>query len=417
MGDERLKVKNFFTLTDIDIKLGKFNVFIGEQGSGKSLLIKLIYFFRSILRLPIVNYLVARNQINTYIYAHFDQLFNLDNIKQEFEITYYFNEEFNLVINNHSGLINLAYSNNLEQLYINSRDKLINQYNNIPKQIESDFLAMVNVSHELISNGLSAEKQQLFIPAGRTFLVSLQNNLFTLLDQNNINKKPLILDKLLLAFGDEYQRAISAFATSLDTIAEHTRSSLIQFQKIHQQEWFEDTSQKILKGKYIPDNFGGFIRQKHGTVRPWNASTGQQEFLPVYLTLHNILYRKISVPAGNLYIEEPEAHLYPSAQKDILELLVFTTNIIKSESLCITTHSPYILTVLDNLIMANEVKDKLPESYNKNLLVKFEDVHAYYINGNANSLMNSEYRIIDADKLDQVSDEISNEFSKMAELL
>lgn len=36
MSKERLVIKNFFTLKDVDIELGKYNVFIGEQVSGKS---------------------------------------------------------------------------------------------------------------------------------------------------------------------------------------------------------------------------------------------------------------------------------------------------------------------------------------------------------------------------------------------
>ena len=49
MKKEQLVIKNFFTLKDVYIGLGKYNVFIGEQASGKSLLIKLISFFNSML--------------------------------------------------------------------------------------------------------------------------------------------------------------------------------------------------------------------------------------------------------------------------------------------------------------------------------------------------------------------------------
>ncbi len=38
----RLVVKNFGPLKDIDIELKKINLFIGENGSGKSVLAKLV---------------------------------------------------------------------------------------------------------------------------------------------------------------------------------------------------------------------------------------------------------------------------------------------------------------------------------------------------------------------------------------
>jgi len=39
---DRLIVKNFGPLKDVDIELNKINLFIGENGSGKSVLAKII---------------------------------------------------------------------------------------------------------------------------------------------------------------------------------------------------------------------------------------------------------------------------------------------------------------------------------------------------------------------------------------
>jgi predicted ATPase len=46
---ERLIVKNFLCLKDIDIEVKDFLILIGSQAVGKSLCAKLLYFFRTIL--------------------------------------------------------------------------------------------------------------------------------------------------------------------------------------------------------------------------------------------------------------------------------------------------------------------------------------------------------------------------------
>ncbi|MDR2499832.1 MAG: AAA family ATPase, partial [Treponema sp.] len=46
---ERLIVKNFLCLKDIDIEVKDFLILIGPQAAGKSLCAKLLYFFRSVM--------------------------------------------------------------------------------------------------------------------------------------------------------------------------------------------------------------------------------------------------------------------------------------------------------------------------------------------------------------------------------
>ncbi|MEN6082821.1 AAA family ATPase, partial [Chromobacterium piscinae] len=43
---EKLRVKNFIVLKDVEIDIGRFNIVVGPQSSGKSLLAKLVHFFK-----------------------------------------------------------------------------------------------------------------------------------------------------------------------------------------------------------------------------------------------------------------------------------------------------------------------------------------------------------------------------------
>lgn len=66
-------------------------------------------------------------------------------------------------------------------------------------------------------------------------------------------------------------------------------------------------------------------------------------------------------------IEEPEAHLFPSAQSVVVSLIANAYN--RAESYCsytITTHSPYILSAMNNLIQAENTLAAINSQNNNN---------------------------------------------------
>mgnify|MGYP006206212493 CR=1 FL=1 len=65
----------------------------------------------------------------------------------------------------------------------------------------------------------------------------------------------------------------------------------------------------------------------------------------VFVAVLNIIYGSIILRI----IEEPEAHLFPVAQKHLIELLAIMVNRNEDNQLIITTHSPYILSSFNNL--------------------------------------------------------------------
>ena len=44
---EKLTVRNFINLQSVDFEISKINIIIGYQATGKSLISKLVYFFKS----------------------------------------------------------------------------------------------------------------------------------------------------------------------------------------------------------------------------------------------------------------------------------------------------------------------------------------------------------------------------------
>ena len=84
------------------------------------------------------------------------------------------------------------------------------------------------------------------------------------------------------------------------------------------------------------------------------ASTGQQNIIRILQDMFmNILYNEVIFRV----IEEPEAHLHPTAQKHLMHIIALMRNHIDSQ-IVITTHSPYFLAVLKNLLTAGQLSRK-----------------------------------------------------------
>ncbi len=392
MQKEQLIVKNFFTLKDIDIELSKYNVFIGEQASGKSLITKLLYFFREVFTTYIPSYPQDLHELGNFLYARFMKIFNNPILKNT-EIIYHF-RNYSIILGRNQTFV---MSDKLSTLYYNCvvmlKDDQAYINNNVKTRVglgQQPYSTLLGKIYKTHYDCLNIGSK--FLPAGRMMFFSLFNNIFNLISTQQLNLNPLLIE-----FGQNYQQAFS-------------RGAFLSSTK--DRELFEELSAKILKGKYVYDQLGGFIDQDNHQTRLVDASSGQQEFLPVYIILRDML----AFHSGNLYIEEPEAHLYPTAQKDMLELLVYVANATSSQNLYITTHSPYILTVLNNLIMANEVRDK-QNTFEPNLLVSFEEVRAYFIaDGKAQDLRDMENRLIIATELDSVSEQNATEFEDLLDL-
>lgn len=127
----------------------------------------------------------------------------------------------------------------------------------------------------------------------------------------------------------------------------------------------------------------------------------------------------------NLYLEEPEAHLYPSTQKDFVYSLVelLNGNSRRKHSCVIATHSPYLMTSFNNLILAGETAAESAEKaqdverrFPKKRMIRYDEVAAFCLqNGTAVSMMDTDYKLISADPLDDASQEISDDFNFLLE--
>ena len=199
---EKLQVDNFLVIKHADFDVGRINVIIGSQASGKSVLAKLLYFFRKFLSttyLESIKSFDLKKDVEKKALIEFEKYFpKYAWIQQQFNIKYIIN---NFIVSisrsiNNNGKIYLKFNYSKDLIYLHK--KLKNSYNKKLKEIETDNLGTRNLQdiyHQVIKESVfyidikNNFNISLFIPANRSFFATLQKNVFSFL-ANNIEIDP-----------------------------------------------------------------------------------------------------------------------------------------------------------------------------------------------------------------------------------
>ena len=126
----------------------------------------------------------------------------------------------------------------------------------------------------------------------------------------------------------------------------------------------------------------------------------------------------------DIFIEEPEANLFPEKQKRIAYYLASLQKMRNKPELILSTHSPYILTSINNLLLANQIikqnnklKDEVVKIIDDKFLLDVEQFEAYLVSDETvQSIINKETNLIDAEAIDSASVSSSKEFDSLLEI-
>ena len=416
---ERLIIKNFLGIKELEIELKKINILIGKQASGKSICAKLLFYFKEFFQTIIEIAAAEKNKrdFDKLLHYKFNNCFSSSSWKNDnFLIRYELNDNFveisQSIKNSNKIILNYSESYHKE---LNSLKKILRtKQKNIEKKeyiIENFNLEIRKemIHHTQKKFGNESTFSQIFIPAGRSFFSNLQNNIFSFLSNQNS------LDPFLEQFGSIYE--------NIKTI----RSRIYKSFKGKYKNEIEEIMEQILCGKYIYEKGQDFLEILDGRkINIANASSGQQETLPLAIMLSTLSFLEPLSGGQTVYIEEPEAHLFPTSQKKIIELIatVFNSNHNQFQFF-ITTHSPYILTATNNLLQAGLIY----QNSSQNILQKLnkvipqfkalnnKDIAVYsLLDGKSKSIISEETYLIDTNIIDQVSDELAIEFDSLLEL-
>lgn len=396
----KLEIVKFGPIENSIFDIKDVNIFIGESATGKSIITKLIYISNTFIRFIISKGTKDSNTLNTIqnLKESFrNSYFNIfKDTYKNFDFTYYYTDEkFVRFTHSNKSQYKVEFSDELkreiETAYTNFKKRFENLEQN---NIESDSM-LPGIYGLLLFQEIKkvfTKDNYIYIPAGRSFFTMLSKNIFSIIE-NGVE-----IDYIFTQFGRLFQNTKKEFENLNKKIA---KKDLL---------FIENRYKELLKGTYAFEDDEDRIYINKDEFLPLNQiSSGQQELLPALLILLSVLNSKTST---TIIFEEPEAHLFPKDQQRLIELLIYILNHTQSGNrLIITTHSPYILSVLNNLIYAGKLKSK---SIDENLYLHFENISAYSLSNNkAKSILNKENNLIDANYIDDVSNDIANIFDKL----
>jgi len=142
--------------------------------------------------------------------------------------------------------------------------------------------------------------------------------------------------------------------------------------------WVAKRARQALGGEaYIPPRGPRVVKWRlaDGTIHDLEmASSGQMEAWPLILTAMCLLEWQQDGTVANdvsLYVEEPEVHLHPQAQLEILHILAYLVN--EGIHVTLTTHSPMLLFLLNALLRSShlsaQTENALRQKFGEQLLL------------------------------------------------
>lgn len=203
---------------------------------------------------------------------------------------------------------------------------------------------------------------------------------------------------------------------------------------------------------YINKSGSDVLLSRDGTEIPaFYASSGMQSVMPLDVMAHYIsdcvgqnaplsMYdrneisktagglssRRLTYQSAQLFIEEPEQNLYPESQRLVVMSLVRSLNKARlngseNSMTVMTTHSPYVMSVINVLLKAAIVDEKgLPQSViDKDCILPSKSISGYFIDekGVFQDILDVEIPMLSGNDLDGVSDWVEESISKLNKVM
>lgn len=399
---ETLIIKNFGPIKDVELELKKFNVIIGEQATGKSTIAKLLSVCRYF------SYIVSNQGVFTYpVEDHFVQgliSWGLDEALQPESYIHYKSRHYTLIAKYHN-------------LKTSGHDEDGNEFE-YEDEIFMPELSDFSPEFERLLSELNKIK-----PKSETGSYGFSEVLWTIPTSFFQNEVASVMDN---PFYLPTERGLqSIFSLGKNSIPNINDSLFNQLAKLDQIGRFfsKETEIEPLRITYKNVTGRGYVKKSYETeyYSLANGASGYQAAIPIILTLK--YYNEIKRRPKTFLIEEPELNLFPTTQKQLVNYLVENTVNFK-HTILLTTHSPYILTSLNNLMYAYEVGISLPDDVAKIIEMKYwinpDEVCAYRLMGDGsgkNILSKSEDGVlIAAEEIDEVSRGLNSEFDELIRL-
>lgn len=416
-----LIIKNIGPIKEAEIKINKVNIFIGPQSSGKSTIAKIISFCQWLEK----DILIHQGK------DHIDSAYWIDKLHNYHKMDSYFREDSS--IEYHGSTVSFIYVPNgkfsitpinLDQekmrkiTYIPSERNYVNIPNISSLSLSNDYIRDFIFDWLLIRNKYSKETPQNIIDLGVKYyydknvgdVVSLQEGTPIRLSEASSGLQAIIPLLVSLSYSTRW-------------IFNHTQDlSFDKFSTLHKtfiKELYkeEDLSDVVLqdeKLKQITTELFSSLQHISPEVGIPNDMKGAADLVNRLGKPHYVF----------MIIEEPEENLFPITQYALVKHIFQSLDSKPDNSVVITTHSPYILTAINNLIQAGNMIEtdvnktmQVYQALGVNTSIKYKDINAWTLeNGKLYSMNDDEYKLISAAAIDNASEFINKDFETLLDI-
>jgi len=381
----RGKLGSITKMSSAGLEIKPLTVFIGKQGTGKSLISQLAYFFYN---LP---YLIAYHQASGRNHASSEGLARavLDNLRSDKRAIGVFADP--------SATIRWDQFS----IHMDQRNRQVSPNKELKEYISDILTGKIPYK---------SAGRALFVPAERVIYPHATPSVWKLLSWPST----------LILYGDALQNASNIYSQWVDNRPNSEPARRIR-----------EMSREALSGEII--KFGDEWRWQIDGGKRIDldmASSGQKanwSWLLLAETLFDQREKGLLDEPFRVHIEEPEIHLHPAAQQTMMRILAFMAN--EGIEVLLTTHSLTMLYELNNLITAAQMlPDKLKDERvpPPDFRIPSQKVAAYLFQGNGqvNSILEEQNLSmeetspnsvpwINEDQLRLVDDELGQELSRI----
>ncbi len=333
----KIKIKNFGPIKEgfgeewIDIK--KITVFIGNQGSGKSVVAKLISTFAWIEKALTrgdydSKYFETKNRVkNKYLTYH--------------RIENYFSHTGNTLIDYRGDSFHIAYENGnvtvtdakngdypLPQIMYMPADRNFISNVRTPKSLKQISSSLSELVTEMVNAGV-AMKDPLNLPVNEEVFV----------EYNKLND-------IFYIKGKDYRIKLTEASSGFQSLV-----------PLHLVSWYLSDSVKK-QSENTKESLSSEQRERfRRRVQAINDNPDLTDELRRIAISE--LGKEFTKTAFINIVEEPEQNLYPLSQRGVLNSLTEFNNVNAGNKLIMTTHSPYLINYLTLAIEADKLKNKI----------------------------------------------------------
>jgi predicted ATPase len=393
----KLTVKNVGPIREAELEVKKHTIFIGPQGSGKSTLAKLIAILSTKKNDNYTQDTFSEYNLHNYISKSSDAEFITNRYSASFK-----DLNLNYILLNEEGktITQSVVFHDKESKPSSSSDETIDLEEMANILSNKEGIDMDEVLNNMLNKFKSATNilwkpsdiiNEEYIPSERILTPVLSDAIWSLISAE-IN-----LPRVIQLFGRDFEQA---------------RNTINKL------------SIPFLKLKYERRDGVDFIEHEaKGYIKLSESASGYQSIIPLLLVVE--YHRQRS--RRRFIIEEPELNLYPIAQKDLIYSLMSGLQPdveYKDAEWVITTHSPYVLTSFNTLMLAykvaqrsDELKEEVKKIVPERCWINPDEFAAYYVdNGTVESITNPETGLINDSRLDDVSEDFAGEQDKLLAL-